>query len=97
MPNGRPRPARLRRMAEPVTADSLTLRAAAEQVERDGGMIKVEGDTLVISLPPARFGMAPALSAARLLYLAEETVIECLRAKRRLPDRQVLPSGRLVP
>jgi hypothetical protein len=95
--------ARLRKTAEPVTADSfetgppLTLRAAAEQVEREGGTVKVERGALVISLPPARFGMSRALSAARRLYLAEEIVLEHLKARRALPDRAVLPSGKLAP
>lgn len=93
----------MRSTAVPVTADSfetgptLTLRAAAEQVEREGGTVKVEGGALVISLPPPRFGVAGPLSAARRLYLAEEIVLEHLNARRPLPDRAVLPSGKLAP
>ena len=95
---------RKRAQAVPVTLDNfeegpaLTLRAAGEQVTNLGGKVELVNDRLVVSLPRSALGgLTSGLAAARRLYLAEAEVVACLKAKRELPTRAVLPTGALAP
>jgi hypothetical protein len=93
----------LRSQARPVTLGDLdpatrsTLAEAGQRVEQAGGNLEVAKGRLVISLPPTAATDPSAVSALRQLYLAETEVVTCLKAKRPLPDKEILPSGALAP
>jgi hypothetical protein len=96
--------AALRNLAAPVTTGDIepalkwTLRGAAERIDQTGGKIEVARDRLVVSLPPGAgktWGSEP-LDAARILYLAESTVVAALKGGEDLPDAPVTPAGAVV-
>jgi hypothetical protein len=104
---------RLRAIAEPVTFDdlerdgaTLTLRQAGEAVWSAGGTIRVKDSGLVVGLAPSALltlgQVSVAAKAARRLYLAEDAVLAAAGRRgeidvSRLPDKAILPSGRLAP
>jgi hypothetical protein len=104
---------RLRASAAAVTFDDLerdgvrlTLRRAAEVVVEAGGTIRVRDGALVVGLAPSAvltLGQpSAALRASRRLYLAEEAVVAAAGKRgeidpAKLPDRAILPSGKLAP
>lgn len=72
----------------------MTLAEAGRLVDKAGGKVELEGGRLVASLPPgATSGVGSAVVPARLLYLAESAVVECLRSKQPLPEQEVTPGG----
>jgi hypothetical protein len=96
--------------AETVTLADLekgptTLRQAVEQVLAVCGTVRAKGTTLVVALPPGEkgaVGVKAGPQAARVCYAAEEALVAV--AKRdgsidpaKVPDRAVLPSGKLEP
>jgi hypothetical protein len=104
---------RRRAGAEPVTLDvlardgvRLTLRQAGEVVRDAGGTIRVEDSRLVVALPPSSLFVmgqpSQAVKAAERLYRAEADVVAAAKRGgeidvRKLPDKAVLPSGKLEP
>lgn len=104
---------RLRLSAEAVTYDDLgrdrvrmTLRKAGEAVERAGGVIQLKGSRLLVSLPPGALltmgAPSAAAKAAARLYLAEAAILAAAGkrsdiAASKLPNKHVLPSGKLEP
>jgi hypothetical protein len=96
--------AALRNSAAPVTAGDIesalkwTLRGAAERIDQAGGKIEVARDRLVVSLPPGAgraWGTEP-LDAARILYMAEPTVVAALNRGENLPDAPITPAGAVI-
>jgi hypothetical protein len=95
--------ATLRTTAVPVTSGDLdptlkmTLAQAAERIEQEGGRIDLERERLVVFLPSGAgtFGSGP-LDAARVLYLAEPTVVAALKRGDALPDAPVTPAGAVI-
>jgi hypothetical protein len=76
----------------------MTLREAGERVARAGGVVQEADGRLLVSLPgSARSAWSSALEAARRLYLCEPIVLERLKSGKPLPDKAVLPSGKLEP
>jgi hypothetical protein len=73
------------------------LRGAAERIDQAGGKIEIDRGRLVVSLPPGAgmFGTEP-LDAAKILYLAESTVVAALNRGDDLPDAPVTPAGALI-
>jgi hypothetical protein len=72
--------------------------AAAERIDQAGGKIEVDRDRLVVSLPPGAgktWGSEP-LDAARILYLAEPTVVAALKRGDELPDAPITPAGAVI-
>jgi hypothetical protein len=104
---------RLRAIAEPIVYDDLaadgvrlTLRQAAEAVVNAGGVIRVQDSRLVVSLAPSALltigQKSLAARAAARLYLAEAEVVAAAGRRgeidvRKLPDKAILPSGKLEP
>jgi hypothetical protein len=104
---------RLRASAEPVTFDDLerdgaglTVRQAGEAVWNAGGTIRVRDGTLVVGLPRSALltlgRPSVAAKAARRLYLAKDAVVAAAGRRgeidaAKLPDKAILPSGRLAP
>jgi hypothetical protein len=104
---------RLRAIAEAVTFDDLerdsvklTLRQAAEVVVEAGGTIRVRDSRLIVGLAPSALltlgQVSAAAKAARRLYLAEDAVVAAAGRRgeidvAKLPDKAILPSGRLAP
>lgn len=104
---------RQRKTARPVTAADLdrnspaTLRAAGEAIEQAAGTVKITDGRVVVHLPPSVYGYPGrpvAVAAARVVYLAEaELLANCAPGRggrvdpAALPDKPVLPSGRLTP
>jgi hypothetical protein len=74
------------------------LRGAAERIDHAGGKIEVARDRLVVSLPPGagKAWSAEPLDAARILYLAESTVVAALNRGDDLPDAPVTPTGAVI-
>jgi hypothetical protein len=84
----------------------LTLRQAGEAVREAGGTIRVRDSRLVVGLPRSALltlGLpSAAAKAARRLYLAEDAVVAAAGRRGeidvgKLPDKPILPSGRLAP
>jgi hypothetical protein len=104
---------RLRSIAEPVTFDDLardgqrlTLRQAGETVRNAGGTIRLQDSRLVVALAPSALlsqgRPSAAAKAAERLYLAEAEVVAAAKRGgeidvRKLPDKAILPSGKLEP
>jgi hypothetical protein len=90
----------IRKTAPPVTAGvllgvgALTLAEAARKVEAAPGRLEVRGGRLVVHLPPT--AGRSARNAAALLYTGEQHVVEALKAKRPIPDREITGAGALV-
>lgn len=59
--------------------------------------MELRNGELVVALPPGLFrtGEGP-WQAARILYTAHRAVVACLRERRPLPDKEILPSGALA-
>lgn len=76
----------------------MTLAEAAATVDAHGGKVELRKDgELVVVLPPGVFrtGEGP-WQVAWILCTAHREVVACLREKRPLPDREVLPSAALA-
>jgi hypothetical protein len=99
--------------AEPVTLSEtaklpdVTLRQAVEQIDALGGTVKVRSGRVVVSLPRSQkgsteYGPKRAIKLAQLIYAGEAEVLEVesrggdVNAEK-LPDRPLLPSGRVLP
>ena len=102
----------MRAHAEPVLLDDLlhdgarlTARAAAAEIERAAGTLQVVDDRLVVSLPQSkRFTLglpSTAVKAAQRLYACEAEIVGLAKRGKidaaAVPDRFVLPSGKLAP
>jgi hypothetical protein len=100
---------RLRQSAEPVTVRlfdkglPLTLRAMVERVGTLGGRIEAVGGRVVVSLPPGERGTGKlGARIATQLYRAEAELLATRKSDgpisaAKVPDRPLLPSGRVLP
>ena len=105
--------ASLRLRAEVVTLSDVTglpdvsLRRAVEELLALGGVVQVRSGRVVIALPKKRkgktqFGPKRATLLARIVYLASEEILAVSKRSgdvdpEQIPDKVVLPSGRVAP
>jgi hypothetical protein len=109
---GREAEARLKRLqatARPVTVADFerdlpsTLRGMVDRLLLLGGRVEVAKGRIVVALPPAETGLGTlGPRIARLLYSAEGELLATRKgdgriAAEKVPDRGLLPSGRLEP
>jgi hypothetical protein len=85
-----------------------TLRGAVERLDALGGSVRVTDGRLDVRLPASEFGadqFGPKLGPrlARMLYAAEDVLLDAAKRKNgeidasKAPDRPLLPSGALAP
>jgi hypothetical protein len=91
-----------RKAAQPVSFAQvqgwprMSLAEAAAAIEARAGRLEVRDGRLLVCLPASADWTGTTLHAAALLYAAESVVVDCLRAKKPLPDREVSPAGALL-
>jgi hypothetical protein len=76
----------------------MTLRGAAERIDRAGGKVELRGDRLAVCLPldAGKMWSSEPLDAARVLYIAEPAVVAALTNDEPLPDAPVTPGGAVI-
>jgi hypothetical protein len=79
----------------------MTLKAAADLIDRVGGVIRADGARLIITVPERGggfpgLGMASVFQAADVLHRASRLVAGLLTERKPIPDRHVDPSGNLI-